>query len=127
MSKLKKSYSKNSLQVRLLTFFAGEFVGEDAFGNRYFHEKLLFSKQNRPLRRWVLYNGIPEASKIPAQWHGWIHFTHERPLIDQEKLVWIKPHEQNLTGTPDAYYPSQQILKPSIAKSALKRYESWKP
>jgi NADH:ubiquinone oxidoreductase subunit len=127
MNKLKNSYSKNSLQVRLLTLFVGEFVGEDELGNRYFQEKLLFSKQNRPLRRWVLYNGIPEASKIPAEWHGWIHFTHERPLTDTEKFPWVKPHQQNLTGTPDAYYPSQQILKPSLAKFAPKSYESWQP
>lgn len=127
MNKLKGSYSKNSLQVRLLTFFAGEFVGSDLYGNRYFHEKLLFSKRNRPLRRWVLYNGTPEASKIPAEWFGWLHFTHERPLMDREEYPWIQPHQQNLTGTPMAYNSSQQILKPSIAKFASKRYESWKP
>jgi NADH:ubiquinone oxidoreductase subunit len=127
MSKSKPSFSKNSLQVRILTFIAGEFVGQDQFGNRYFHEKLLFSKFNRPLRRWVLYKGTPEASKVPAEWFGWLHFTHERPITEQAKYDWEKPHQQNLTGTPLAYRPSYEILKPDVAKSAPKRYESWQP
>jgi NADH:ubiquinone oxidoreductase subunit len=127
MNKLKNYFSKNSIQTRLLTMFAGELVGEDYFGNKYFQEKLLFCKYNRPLRRWVLYKGMPEASKIPAQWFGWLHFTYERPLRDQAKYDWIKPPQQNLTGTPESYYPSHQILKPDIAKIPPKRYESWQP
>jgi NADH:ubiquinone oxidoreductase subunit len=127
MFKSKQSFSKNSLQVHLLTFFAGELTGEDQFGNRYYQEKLLFSKFNRPLRRWILYKGTPEASKIPAEWFGWLHFTHERQLDDREKYAWIKQHQQNMSGTPQAYRPFYQILKPDIAKSLPKRYESWQP
>ena len=49
----------------------GELVGEDETGNRYYRTKdgavdasLGFE------RRWVIYNGDAEASRIPPSWHG---------------------------------------------------------
>lgn len=122
-----KPFTKNSIQTRLLTWFGGEYVGEDIYGNRYYQEKLLFGKFNRPLRRWVLYKNEPEASTIPAEWFGWIHFTHEHPLLKREKYNWEKPHQENLTGTAHAYNPESYVLKPSVAKTLPKRYEPWQP
>ena len=26
-------------------------------------------------RRWVIYKNVIEASKIPPEWHAWIHFS----------------------------------------------------
>jgi NADH:ubiquinone oxidoreductase subunit len=125
--KLSGLFSKNSIQTRLLTWVSGEWIGEDSLGNRYFQEKLLFGKFNRPLRRWVLYKGIPDASKIPSEWFGWIHFTHERPLVNRTKHSWEKPHEENMTGTPYAYSPTDQFSNQGVAKTVTKRYEPWQP
>ena len=118
---------QNSLQTRLLTWFFGERVGEDQFGNQYYQEKILFAKYNRPLRRWVLYNGEPDASKIPAEWFGWLHFTHEHPVQRREKYSWEKPHQPNLTRTGKSYRPKGHLLNQSLAKTTTKRYEAWKP
>ena len=49
----------------------GEVVGEDEFGNRYYRTK--GGKIDPSLgfeRRWVIYNGVAEASTIPPSWHG---------------------------------------------------------
>lgn len=44
--------------TKLYTWWKGESVGKDQFGNRYFREK-------GGRKRWVIYNGAPEASKVP--------------------------------------------------------------
>ena len=87
----------------LTTSLYGEFVGEDEFGNRYYRTK--GGKIDPALgfeRRWVIYNGVVEASSIPPSWHGWMHHTVDVPPT-QETVVprpWWKPHRPNLTGTP---------------------------
>ena len=54
-----------SIGTRLLTWWKGEFVGTDEFGNRYYTER---GKQYRSWRRrrWVVYDGEVEASRVPA-------------------------------------------------------------
>lgn len=124
---MKKTYKKNSIQTRLLTWFCGELMGEDPNGNKYYQEKVMFGKFNRPMRRWVLYNGTPDPTTIPAVWFGWMHFTNEEPLLEYRHLPWQKDHQPNLTGTPGAYRPDMTENNRSIAKKPLKRYEPWKP
>ena len=34
-------------------------------------------------RRWVIYNGYAEASKVPPDWHGWLHYTFDEPPTDR--------------------------------------------
>ncbi len=91
-------------------------VGADEFGNEYF--------QNKKGKRFVVYNGIAEASKIPAQWHGWIHYTAKNPpvKIDTHKASWEKIHVPNLTGTKGAYSP----MKYKTPKTSA-QYEAWEP
>jgi NADH:ubiquinone oxidoreductase subunit len=113
------------IATRLLIWLKGQYVGEDAQGNRYYQERFLFCKPNRPPRRWVYYHGVAEASKVPPEWHGWLHFTHETPLRSPH-YIWQKPHQPNLTGTPDAYRPQ----KSSITNAGMKKekpYQPWQP
>src|ERR1700738_2012789 len=66
--------------TQLWTWLYGEFVGEDEFGNRYFRTR--GGKIDPTLgfeRRWVVYNGIAEASMVPPSWHGWLHHTVDIP------------------------------------------------
>ena len=56
----------------------GEAVGSDRFGNEYFQEKV--ARRGMRRRRWVLYNGEPEASKVPPEWYGWLRHTNDAPL-----------------------------------------------
>ena len=67
---------RRDLRDRGLTWRFGEHVGNDALGNRYYRTK--GGKIDPALgfeRRWVLYNGLAEASKVGPDWHGWLHHT----------------------------------------------------
>lgn len=76
----------------------GQFVGSDSFGNRYYQTKKPAGK-NLKEKRWVIYHGEQEGSKVPAEWHGWLHFrTNELPNLEY-LYYWQKPHLPNLTGT----------------------------
>ena len=55
-------------------------VGRDSFGNRYYEERR--ARPGKPPRRYVRYNGMIEASKVPADWHGWLHHTESSPPPD---------------------------------------------
>ena len=120
----------NLLQTKLLSRFAGHFVGEDEFGNKYYQEKLLLGKPQRPSRRWVVYkSGAVEASAIPAKWFGWLHYTMEKP-ITTESHDWVKPHLYNLTGSNQAYHPKSSLLNADAAdyeSPVAKPYQAWDP
>ena len=89
-------------------------VGVDEFGNQYF-----LGKNNK---RFVIYNGIAESTKIPAMWHGWIHHSCDEIPSDLKKYSWQKIHLPNLTGTKNAYSP---LNSPSSKTSST--YNSWNP
>ena len=54
-------------------------------------------------KRWVIYNGEVNASKITSDWYSWIHYTtNETPSEKKyKKHSWQKPHAENKTGTKD--------------------------
>jgi NADH:ubiquinone oxidoreductase subunit len=123
-----------TLGTRLLTLFRGELVGIDVFGNRYYREK-----GGRPLRRgggrasrekrWVIYNGEPEASKVPPEWHAWLHHTIDevpRPEA-RRRYPWEREHQPNMTGTPFAYRPRGSLLRGGVRAPATGDYEPWTP
>lgn len=115
-----------------ITFFTltsgGKKVGTDPYGNRYFEAKP--RKGYKRPRRWVLYKGAPDASKVPPEWHGWLHYqSDDVPSADQNPLrrPWQKPHKQNLTGTSQAYRPPGHILEGGVRPQAIGDYEAWTP
>lgn len=116
-------WSGNTWGTRLWTWRKGELVGEDAFGNRYYRER-------NGKRRWVIYKDLAEASAVPADWHGWLHYTVDEPPTaepDYKPRPWQKPHRPNLTGTPLAYRPPGSTLRPERRPAATGDYEPWKP
>ena len=113
--------------IKILTKLKGRFVGQDSYGNRYYEEKFLFSRPPRKPRRWVLYKDMVEASKVPAEWFGWLHYTFEAPLSEENKQPWQKPHQMNLTGTAQAYRPEGHVTRKGTIQKAPKAYESWHP
>src|SRR3546814_17811924 len=60
-----------SIGTRLFTWLHGELVGTDQFGNKYYLDKRTRGQKRE--RRWVIYDGAPDASKVPPEWHGWLH------------------------------------------------------
>ena len=123
-----------TIGTRLMTWLRGELVGTDAFGNRYYRDKSQrklergggrFSRE----KRWVLYNGEAEGSRVPPEWHAWLHHTVDEIPADggKPKYAWQKPHQPNLTGTPDAYRPPGSLVRGGHRAPATGDYEAWKP
>ena len=72
----------------LRTFLQGKEVGHDQFGNRYFCErgKPRAADGGRVRqKRWVIYKGEPEPTKIPPEWHIWLHYTADAPIPENER------------------------------------------
>ncbi|MGY4370268.1 NADH:ubiquinone oxidoreductase subunit [Bradyrhizobium sp. LB1.3] len=80
-------------------------------------------------RRWVIYNGYAEASRIPPSWHGWMHHTVDVPPTQDnyQPREWEKPHQPNLTGTANAYRPSGSTLASGKRPKATGDYQPWTP
>tara|TARA_Y100000817_G_scaffold242987_1_gene194983 strand:+ start:5 stop:364 length:360 start_codon:yes stop_codon:yes gene_type:complete len=107
-------WNQDTLGTKAKTILFGKFVGKDNFGNKYYESK--------SGKRWVIYSGEIDASKIPVEWYSWIHFTHNKIEKNHklEKYNWQKTHQENLTGTDKAFYPNKN-------KDAIKKkYKTWK-
>lgn len=103
-------------------------IGTDQTGNRYFAARARAGYKTE--RRWVVYNGAPEASKVPPEWHGWLH--HQTDDVPDNRAAsfrrtWQKPHLPNMTGTHAAYRPPGHVLSGGQRDSATGDYEAWVP
>lgn len=103
-------------------------VGKDEQGNRYYEEETASGAMGRS-RRWVVYHGVAEASRVPPDWHGWMHHTFDKPPTDEPlpRQSWEKDHLPNMTGTPLAYHPVGSLVRSSEADAIPKEYEAWSP
>ena len=115
-----------TIGTRLYTWFNGALVGTDEFGNKYYSNK---KKLQGRERRWVVYKGRAEGSKVPAEWHAWLHHTVSQPLTQEatEATPWQKKHTPNLSGTENAYFPKGDIRKNGQRAHATGDYEAWQP
>ena len=104
------------------TWLSGQAVGTDDFGNRYYQTK-------DGARRWVIYNGTVEASRVPAEWHGWLHHTFVEPPTEVpfKARSWEMPHLPNMTGTDGAMRPQGSLARSGVRPSATGDYQAWKP
>jgi len=77
----------------------------------------------------VIYQGYAEPSKIPPDWHGWMHHTFDKPPTTDPlpRKSWEKAHKPNLTGTPDAYRPPGSLAEGGNRAKSTGDYESWTP
>ena len=110
-------WNRQTIGTFIYTLLTGKFVGKDEFENKYY--------TNRSGKRWVIYNNEVEASKIPPEWHLWIHFVTNHPPVGYiHKFSWQKKYVENLTGTNKAFRPDGSLkLK---TKKNMKKYEVWK-
>tara|TARA_Y100000590_G_scaffold362194_1_gene419229 strand:+ start:1233 stop:1592 length:360 start_codon:yes stop_codon:yes gene_type:complete len=107
-------WNRQTLGTRIHTVFFGKLVGKDNFGNKYYESK--------SGKRWVIYNGEIEASKIPNEWYSWMHYISNKieKVHELKKYEWQKEHLPNQTGSENSYHPKNN-------KNALKKkYSSWK-
>ncbi|MDF1619502.1 NADH:ubiquinone oxidoreductase subunit NDUFA12 [Pseudothioclava nitratireducens] len=113
-------WNSQTLGTQIFTARKGIKVGEDEQGNVYYRTR-------DDKRRWVIYNGECEASRISPDWHGWIHFTWDQPPSEAPLAhkSWELPHKENRTGLADAYVPSGSLRR--AAPVERRDYEAWQP
>ena len=101
-------------------------MGEDALGNVYHQGGK--TVDGRP-RRWVIYSGINDASRVPPEWHGWLH--HQIDDAPDTGLPparrWEKEARANRTGTAEAYRPAGALEAGGKRAAATGDYEAWSP
>ena len=116
-------WNGTTVGTKLHTYFKGNKVGEDYFGNFYYESK---DKKNR----WCIYADESEASKISPEWNSWLRFISvASPKDNSTAHSWQRQFNGNLTGLDSVYKPRTAIT--SASKEDLDSYQSdykaWKP
>ena len=95
-------------------------VGEDDSGNMFYETK-------DSAKRWVIFNGESEATRVNPDWHGWLHHTWNDPpnKIPLTHKIWEKPHKENRTGTAMAHAPAGSLRQ--SRPQSHSDYEAWIP
>ncbi len=116
-----------TITTKLYTFFHGAKVGVDSAGNCYYRQKKVAAGHQE--KRWVIYNGNADPSRVPPEWHGWLHYTTDIPPTEQKhhRYAWEKPHVANLTGTSSAYVPPGHVMSGTTRAKNTADYEPWRP
>src|SRR5260370_20331632 len=92
-------WSGQTFGTQLWTWRFGEKVGQDEQGNTYYRTK---GRKIDPTlgfeRRWVVYNGYAEATKVPPSWHSRLPHTVAcpPPLANYAPSEWDIPHVQHI-------------------------------
>src|SRR3954451_12627675 len=123
-------WNGQTLGTRFHTWRFGELVGTDEFGNRYYRRVGRPIDSNMgPERRWVIYNGLADLSRVPLGWCGWLWHTVDVPPSEETYVPreWEKPHIPNLTGKHSAYRPRGSILGPGVRPAADGEYVPRRP
>ena len=107
----------------------GRLVGKDEDGNRYYEAKTNKNSYDGRKRRWVIFNGYAEASKVSPDWHGWLHHTFDAPPTEAPlpRRKFELDHLPNLTGTPMAWRPPGSLARGGERPPATGDYEAWRP
>ena len=113
------------LGTLLFTWTKGKLVGQDPEGNRYYTERS--PAKGRREKRWVVFKGEVEASRIAPEWHAWLHYTADAPLTGAVRQTWQKAYTPNLTGTTEAYLPPGHDRRGGQRPKAAGDYQAWTP
>jgi NADH:ubiquinone oxidoreductase subunit len=112
-----------TIGTSLFTRLKGTQVGKDDLGNLY------FTTSKASGRRWVIYHGSNDASRVPPEWQSWL-----RGQIDDvpdkalpPRRAFQKPAQGNLTGTADTYRPAGSLSRGGQRPAATGDYQAWTP
>ena len=107
----------------LFTRMNGDEVGKDDAGNVY------FASGGKNPRRWVIYDGNNDGSRVPPEWQAWLRGTiddlPEKAL--PPRRAFQKPAEPNLTGTLAAFRPDGALGSGRVRPASTGDYEPWIP
>jgi NADH:ubiquinone oxidoreductase subunit len=127
LSKIFTWWDGATIGTLLHSALRGEKVGTDAQGNAYYRSKKR-SPDGRE-RRWVIYAGANDASRVPPEWHGWLHGSFDG--VPESNLpparVWEVDYTPNATGTARAYRPAGALERGGVRAPASGDYEPWSP
>jgi len=101
----------------------GEKVGQDAAGNVYFQKKA------KPSRRWVIYDGANDASRVPPGWNAWLRGTIDQVPDDSlpPRRSFEREPQPNLTGTMEAFRPDGSLSGKRVRPASTGDYQPWTP
>lgn len=115
-----------TIGTHLWSWRNGEHVGTDGEGNKYYRKPAKGAGQER---RWVIYDGANDASRVPAEWHGWLHGAFDD--VPESHLppakIWEAGYTANATGTANAYRPQGALERGGKRARATGDYEAWDP
>jgi len=127
LSKIFTWWDGATIGTSLFSAMKGEQVGTDAQGNAYYRSKKKTADGRE--RRWVIYNGANDASRVPAEWHGWLHGSFDS--LPESNLpparIWEADFTPNRTGTAAAYRPQGALERGGKRARATGDYEAWTP
>ena len=107
----------------LFTSRFGDEAGRDDAGNIYYRSK------KDPRRRWVIYDGSNDGSRVPPAWQAWLRGTiddlPDKALPPVRKFQ--RMPEANLTGTMAAFRPDGALGSGRVRPASTGDYEPWTP
>lgn len=117
----------NLLQTKIHNIGA-KLVGVDQFGNKYYEN--MEAQIGR--HRWVEYasKNRYNASQVPPEWHGWLHYITDHT---GDELLKLRPsrygvdHKENFTGAGDEYIYHSKGHALNPGQRNWTRYQSWQP
>jgi NADH:ubiquinone oxidoreductase subunit len=115
-----------SVFSRFFAALSGRQVGTDRFGNAYYESHADYLGYGRK-RRSVVFAGAADPTKVPPEWHGWLHHTAPAPLPEAKRHPWMIEHRPNPTGTAQAWRPAGHDYSGGRRNSTAGDYEAWTP
>ena len=122
-SKMFTWWNGATVGTAIVTRMRGREVGRDELGNIYY-----VSRKN-PARRWVIYDGSNDGSRVPPNWQLWLRGSIEDlPSIAMPPVrkFQVKP-TANLTGTIEAFRPGGALGSSGVRPASTGDYEPWVP
>ncbi|QMW23743.1 NADH:ubiquinone oxidoreductase subunit NDUFA12 [Sandaracinobacteroides saxicola] len=121
LSKIFTWWNGSTIGTSLYTMRFGREVGRDGDGNVYFQSA-------DGARRWVMYAGVNDSSRVPPEWHLWLHHTRDAAPTDVPLPVkaWEKPWRPNPTGVAPEL-PSGALAAGGRRARSSADYQAWSP
>ena len=122
-SKIFTWWNGATIGTALWTRRFGNEVGRDDDGNIYYAAK------GSAGRRWVIYNGSNDGSRVPPAWDSWLRGTIDE--LPEKSLPPVRKFQKkptaNLTGTMEAFRPDGALGSGRLRPASTGDYEPWIP
>ena len=109
-------WNQQTLGTRIQTILFGKFVGKDSFGNKYY--------ENKNDKRWVIYNGEIDATKISPNTRLDYNILYARLERMKYSMEHFRPWEWDPLWTVDEIHNGIYILSECVGFEMDVRVES---